>query len=593
MCGIVGYIGNECSSDIIINGLKKLEYRGYDSAGIAFFDGNTSEIVKSVGRIVDLESKLNNQSQTFGIGHTRWATHGAATEANSHPHYSQSGLITLVHNGVIENYLELKADYLSDYNFYSQTDTEVLANLIEKFVLDGMTMEDALAKFTSVVDGSYALAIVNRDEPGTMFVAKNKSPMLIGIGDGFNMLGSDALAMSQKTSKVLEIQDKEFGRVTTDAVTLFNSNGEGISREPFIISIDASEGDKGIFDHFMLKEINEQSSVIRKIISEYLPNGNVTINEEVLKLLSDCSAIRIIAAGTSYYSGLVSQSLLEKFIQKPVHVHVASEFTYDTPIISKNDLCLFISQSGETADLRSALVKVKDMGLKTLTLTNVEGSTLAREADCSMLLHAGREIAVASTKAFIAQLSVLSILGYSLSDKKYDIYAELSKAATIIEHVFESRESISEVVKKNLLNTSHCFVLGRGVDYKVSLEGALKLKEISYIHTEGMSSGELKHGTIALIEDGTPTIFIITQGSIAANTRSNIQEVAARGANVMTITMEKYAVDGDDFVFSDISDEMGPFVSVVYMQLISYYTALYLGKDVDMPRNLAKSVTVE
>ncbi|MFV0424196.1 MAG: glutamine--fructose-6-phosphate transaminase (isomerizing) [Bacilli bacterium] len=593
MCGIVGYIGYDSSKEIILNGLQKLEYRGYDSAGIALFEDNNVEIIKSVGRIANLEEQLSNQTHTFGIGHTRWATHGVPNKSNSHPHHSQSKLITLVHNGVIENYKELKDEYLKDYTFYSQTDTEVLSNLIEKFVLDGMSMEEALQKLIEVVDGSYALAIINKDINDKMFVAKNKSPILVGIGEGFNMLGSDALAMNMKTSNVLEINDKEFGVLTRNNVCLYDANGLEISRDSFRISIDASESEKGIFDHYMLKEIYDQSTVIRKIISEYLPNGDVNIDRDILKMFEDSNVIRIIAAGTSYYSGLVSQSLLERFIGKPVLVHVASEFAYDTPIVNENDLCVFISQSGETADLRSALVKVKELGLKTFTITNVEGSTLSREADCSMLLHAGREIAVASTKAFTAQLSVLAILGYSLSDKKYDLYTELSKAASIIENVIEGREVVSEIVKKNLLNTEHCFVLGRGVDYKASLEGALKLKEISYIHTEGMSSGELKHGTIALIEEGTPTIFLITQGNIALNTRSNIMEVEARGANVITIVNGKYASESDDLVFDEISDELAPMIGVVYMQLISYYTALYLEKDIDMPRNLAKSVTVE
>lgn len=593
MCGIVGYIGNEPAKEIIMNGLQKLEYRGYDSSGIALFDESNLEIIKSVGKIASLQEKLGNQNHSFGIGHTRWATHGVPNEENSHPHYSQSKLITLVHNGVIENYKELKAEFLFDYNFYSQTDTEVLANLIEKFILDGMSMEEALQKLIEVVDGSYALAIMNNNMSDKMFVAKNKSPILVGIGEGFNMLGSDALAMNIKTSNVLEINDKEYGIITRDEVVLFDSKGQKVNRDSFEISIDASEGEKGIYDHYMLKEINDQSSVIRKIISEYLPNGEVNIDDSVLSMFKEAASIRIIAAGTSYYSGLVSQSLLEKNINKPVLVHIASEFTYDTPLLNKNDLCVFISQSGETADLRAALVKVKKMGLKTFTITNVEGSTLAREADNSMLLHAGREIAVASTKAFTAQLSVLAVLGYSLSDKSFDLYGELSKAAAIIETVVERREDIAEVVKANLLDAKHCFILGRGVDYKVSLEGALKLKEISYIHTEGMSSGELKHGTIALIEDGLPTIFIITQESIALNTRSNIMEVEARGAKVITIVSKKYANETDDLVIDEISDEIAPMVANVYMQLLAYYTALYLDKDIDMPRNLAKSVTVE
>ncbi|MFV0499254.1 MAG: glutamine--fructose-6-phosphate transaminase (isomerizing) [Bacilli bacterium] len=593
MCGIVGYIGNDNATEIVINGLKKLEYRGYDSAGIAYFKNGDVNIIKSVGKILNLEKKINDQKSNLVIGHTRWATHGVPNECNSHPHHGQNKQIVLVHNGVIENYNEIKDKYLQDCKFYSQTDTEVLSNLMEKFIESGLSMEDSLEKLIDVVDGSYALAVVNKDYDNKLYVAKNKSPILVGIGDGFNMLGSDALAMYAKTSNVLEINDKEYGVITKDDVVLYDKNGTEVKREKFSISIDASESEKGIYDHYMLKEIHDQSSVIRGLIAKYLPNGKVNIDQEIIEMVKNAKAIRIIAAGTSYYSGLVNQSLLEKFIKKSVLVHIASEFTYDMPLLDKDDLCIFISQSGETADLRAALVKVKEQGLKTVTITNVEGSTLSRETEKTLFLYAGREIAVASTKAFIAQVTTLAILGYSLSNREFDLYSQLSKVASVIESVLENKEQVSQIVKKSLLTCEHCFVLGRGVDYKTSLEGALKLKEISYIHTEGMSSGELKHGTIALIEEGTPTIFLITQGDLALNTRSNIMEVESRGANVITIVNGKYAKDGDDLVFPEVCDELAPLVSVVYMQLISYYTSLYLEKDIDMPRNLAKSVTVE
>ncbi len=593
MCGIIGYVGDNKACGIVIDGLKKLEYRGYDSAGIALFDKANVELIKSVGKIVALESKLGDQSQGIAIGHTRWATHGVPNELNCHPHQSASKLITLVHNGVIENYSELKAGILSDYDFYSDTDTEVLANLIEKFVLEGMTMKAAIQKMIEVVDGSYALAIYNTNEEDKVYFAKNKSPFLVGVGEGFNMLGSDALAMYKQTSKVIEIHDKEFGEIRKDGVVFYSPNGEEFTRDYYTVSIEDGDADKGVFPHYMLKEINDQPTVIRKILNNYLDGENVNVDAEILAMINEASNIKIIAAGTSYYSGLVSQTLLEKFLNKPVNLHVASEFVYDTPFIESGTVFIFVSQSGETADLRSALVKVKELGYKAITMTNVDGSTLAREADAYLLLHAGREIAVASTKAFVAQLSVFAIIGYALSDKKFNLYDELSKAAMIIENIIENRSEVEVFVKEKLLNTEHCFVLGRGVDYKLSLEAALKIKELTYIHAEGMSSGELKHGTIALIEENTPVLFIISQGNVCAHTRSSIQEVEARGGAVSVIAMEKYANDGDAMVFENISDEMAPMVAIIYFQLISYYTALHLGRDIDMPRNLAKSVTVE
>ncbi len=593
MCGIIGYVGNNRASNIVLEGLRKLEYRGYDSAGIALFDKDNVEVIKSVGKIAMLDDKITDQSQTIAIGHTRWATHGVPNESNCHPHQSTSGLITLVHNGVIENYNELKSTILSDYSFYSDTDTEVLANLIEKFVLDGSSMKEAIQKMIDVVDGSYALAIYNTKEEDTIYFAKNKSPFLVGVGDDFNMLGSDAIAMYKQTSKVVEIHDKEFGVIKKDGVTFYNTDGSEFTRDYYTVNIEDGDVDKGIFPHYMLKEINDQPSVIRTIINNYYDGECIAIDSNILSLIKNSSNVKIIAAGTSYYSGLVSQTLLEKFLNKPVSVHVASEFVYDTPFIEEDSVFIFVSQSGETADLRAALVKVKELGYKTITMTNVNGSTLAREADAYLLLYAGREIAVASTKAFVAQLSVFAILGWALSDKKFGLYEELSKAAMIIENVIENREVVEKFVKEKLLNTEHLFVLGRGIDYKLCLEAALKIKELTYIHAEGMSSGELKHGTIALIEENTPVLFLITQGRVCAHTRSSIQEVEARGGLVDVISMEKYSKDGDAMVFENISDEVAPIVSVVYFQLISYYTALHLGKDIDMPRNLAKSVTVE
>lgn len=593
MCGIIGYIGSDSACDIVVDGLKKLEYRGYDSAGIALLDHSRVELIKSVGKIEKLEEKLGNQNQRIAIGHTRWATHGIPNELNCHPHQSESQLITLVHNGVIENYFELRNKFLAEYQFYSETDTEVLVNIIEKFVLEGLSMKEALKKFIEVVDGSYAIAVYNKNEEDKIYFAKNKSPFLIGIGDDFNMVGSDAIAMYKKTQEVIELHDKEFGEIRKDGITLYSSEGIEFTRDSYTVNIDEADVDKGIYPHYMLKEINDQPSVIRKIINEYLQGKDVNIDKKILTMIQEARHIKIIAAGTSYYSGLVSQTLLEKWIKKPVTVHIASEFVYDMPFIEDNAVFIFVSQSGETADLRAALVKVKELGYPTITMTNVDKSTLAREADAYLLLHAGREIAVASTKAFIAQLSVFAIVGWAFSDRQFDLYDELSKAAMIIENCIEHHDEVEKIVKEKLLNTEHCFVLGRGIDYKLSLEAALKLKELTYIHAEGLSAGELKHGTIALIEENVPVLFIVTQANTCMQTRSSIQEVEARGGAITIVSMQRYSRDEDDIVFENISDQLAPMVAIIYFQLISYYTALHLGKDIDMPRNLAKSVTVE
>ncbi len=588
MCGIVGYIGNERANEIILNGLKKLEYRGYDSAGISLVDSVVSHY-KAVGKIKNLESVLDfSNTASLGIGHTRWATHGKPTETNCHPHICDSGQIILVHNGVIENYLELKKTYLSDVDFYSETDTEVIAKLLSKFFRETDSMIESMKKLIEVLEGSYALAIMVNGEKDTLYALKNKSPLLIGVGDDFKMLGSDSLALCEQTNRIMEIADLEIVKLTRENVEIFNQEGKLVDREVLEVASFDYEVNKGHFEHFMMKEIFDQPSVIRNLILEYLEDEDFINTKR--KLFKEASSIHIIAAGTSYYSGLVSKSLLEKYLQKEVHVHVASEFVYDTPYISGNPLFVFVTQSGETADSRAALVKIKEMGYNSFTITNVDNSTLAREVDDYMLLHAGREIAVASTKAFVAQLTVFAILAI---DDHQKLHRDLNDVIVAIEDIFERREQLEKLVKERMLNAKSCFYIGRALDYKLCLEGALKLKEISYIHTEGMSSGELKHGTIALIDEFSPVIALITQNSIASNTRANIQEVEARGAKVITIVKEDLANEHDNFTFKNVNDEFAGTVAVVALQLIAYYTALHLKRDIDMPRNLAKSVTVE
>ncbi len=589
MCGIVGYIGENRAAPIILEGLKKLEYRGYDSAGIALYNAKIKSY-KAVGKIANLEKVVDyTNCATFGIGHTRWATHGRPSEANSHPHYSQDKRIFLVHNGVVENYQDLKNDYLDDVEFYSDTDSEVLANLISKFLNETGDIDKSIQKTMKVVEGSYALALIIDGDEKTMYAVKNKSPLLIGVGDDFNMLGSDALAMGRETSRVMELNDLEYAKITRKQITIFDVQGKSYNREILKMETSELEVDKGIFGHYMLKEIYDQPTVIRKLIMEYLESGQFN-KPEIKAMLATASSVHIIAAGTSYYSGLVSKSLLERGLQKEVHVHIASEFVYDTPFLVDKPLFIFVSQSGETADSRAALVKVKKLGYATFTITNVANSTLAREADGWMLLHAGREIAVASTKAFVAQLVVFLLLARTDYE---NLEQELSKVSLVIEDIFTNREKLESIAKKYFVGASSCFYIGRGVDYKIALEGALKLKEISYIHTEGMSSGELKHGTIALIDEASPVVALISQASIADNTRSNIEEVNSRGANTITIVREGLSKKGDTIVYSDVSEEVAPIATVVVLQLLAYYTALHLGCDIDMPRNLAKSVTVE
>lgn len=531
MCGIVGYIGFEDVKEIILQGLEKLEYRGYDSAGIAVLHDNEVYVCKEKGRIADLRKNIDkNINGNIGIGHTRWATHGTPNKINSHPHQSSSKRFTLVHNGIIENEEELRKKYLSDTDFQSDTDTEVIVQLIEKFVNEGESVELAIRHTMSKLEGSYALAIIDKQDMNTLYAAKNKTPLLAGKGKGFNMIASDAMAMINHTDLFYEIEDKEFLKITKNDVEIYTIYGNKINRQPYKADIDASDTEKGPYAHYMMKEIEEQPFVIRKIMSEYSDKcGNMSISSEILQELRNCDKIYIIACGTSYHAGLVGKQFFEKISGKPTEVIIASEFIYNMPLLTQKPLFMFVSQSGETADCRAVLVKVKEMGYKTITLTNVKGSTLSREADHTLLLHAGPEIAVASTKAYTAQVTVLAILSAMVDNKiGIDVFKELSKIAYIMESLCNDREKYKKLAEEYLLNTRNCFYIGRSMDYYLCLEAALKLKEISYIQTEGFAAGELKHGTIALIEKDTPVIAVITQENINLNTRSNIKEVKAR-----------------------------------------------------------------
>ncbi|MED1441930.1 glutamine--fructose-6-phosphate transaminase (isomerizing) [Aeribacillus composti] len=600
MCGIVGYIGQQDCKEILLRGLEKLEYRGYDSAGIAVLNGEGTYVFKEKGRIAELREGVDaNVSASIGIGHTRWATHGAPSKENAHPHQSASKRFTLVHNGVIENYLQVKREYLQNVELKSETDTEVIVQTIEQFVNKGLSVEEAFRQTLSLLKGSYAIALLDENNRDVIYVAKNKSPLLVGLGGDFNVVASDAMAMLQVTNQFVELMDKEIVIVTRDQVTIKNLNGDVIERAPYTAELDASDIEKGTYPHYMLKEIDEQPLVIRKIIQKYQDeHDQLKIDQEIVQAVHEADRIYIIACGTSYHAGLVGKQLIEKWAKVPTEVHVASEFSYNMPLLSNNPLFIFISQSGETADSRAVLVQVKELGHKALTITNVPGSTLSREADYTLLLHAGPEIAVASTKAYTAQIAVLAILAVVAAETKgikldFNLLQELAIISNAMETLCGQKDEMEQIARDYLLTARNCFFIGRAVDYYVCLEGALKLKEISYIQAEGFAGGELKHGTIALIENGTPVIALSTQEHVNLSIRGNVKEVVARGAYPCVISMKGLEEDDDRFILPKVHEDLTPLVAVIPMQLIAYYAALHRGCDVDKPRNLAKSVTVE
>ncbi len=606
MCGIVGVTGTDKSLSILIDGLKRLEYRGYDSAGVYVNDQQGHDyLVKRPGRIANLEAALGEEVHGLaGIGHTRWATHGEPNEANAHPQYSQDERFYLVHNGVIENYADLKKEYLSDVKFVSQTDTEVIVQLVDKFVVEsGMSTEAALLKVLRLIspDSSYAFVLMDKEQPDTLFVAKNKSPLLVGIADGYNMVGSDAMSMIKETNTFMEIGDHELVIVKPDHVTVKDFDGNEIDRPTFKVDMDANAADKGAYPYYMLKEVDEQPAVMRKLVQEYFGDNDVAqINEEMLKDMADADHLYIVGAGTSYHAGLVGARIFEKLCGIPTSVHISSEFAYEQPLLSKKPFFIFLSQSGETADSREVLVNVNKHNWPSLTITNVDKSTLSREATYTELLYAGPEIAVASTKAYTAQIAVEAILAQALgvymdkqAAKDFDVKHQLGLVANGMQSITDSKKKVEEIASRYLSKSPNAFYIGRGMDWSVSLEAALKLKKISYVQAEGFASGELKHGTIALIEDQTPVIGIITQDRTAGLTRSNLEETQARGANAITIVSRHLAKEDDTFVLPDVDEVLTPLLSVIPAQLLAYYTSLGKGLDVDKPRNLAKSVTVQ
>lgn len=595
MCGIVGYVGYEQAAPILLSALCNLQYRGYDSAGVALCTDDGVRMLKCVGSPEKLVSKLASCadiSSFCGVGHTRWATHGKPDIVNAHPH--SCGRFYVVHNGIIENGEALKEEYFKNTEFISQTDTEVIARLLQKFCENTATIHEAIQCLISELRGSYAIGIVDSEAPGILYAIKNKSPLLIGSGDGFNMLGSDAVAMISHTDRFYEICDREYAVVKSDNFKIYSSTGKEVHRESFVVQCDLSACTKGNYAHYMLKEIEEQPQVIGRILSRYCDkNKNINMDKEIISKLEEADRIYIVASGTSYNAGLIGKCYFEKICSKPVDVCMAGEFIHNMPPLSQIPVFIFVSQSGETADCIAALSKIKELGFTSVAITNSELSTISRESDHTLLIHAGVEIAVASTKSYTAQVAVFALLASSLNEKYAEtIKRDLYRVADAMEKACDRRDEYRIIAHKYLLNQQSCFYIGRGIDYYVSLEAALKLKEIAYIQTEGYAAGELKHGSIALIEQDTPVIAFSTQKITCSHMRSNIEEVKARGGKVLCISSFQ-ANDEYSLSIECINELLSPLVSVIPAQYFAYYAALERGCDIDRPRNLAKAVTVE
>lgn len=608
MCGIVGYIGEQQAAPILLEGLSKLEYRGYDSAGIAVFNDNKIEIAKAKGRLSILSEKTdggNSVKGEMGIGHTRWATHGEPSDVNSHPHVSASGRFAVVHNGIIENYISLKKK-LADrgVEFVSETDTEVIAHMFE-YYYDGDII-DAMIKVINNVEGSYALGVVCSDYPDQFIAVRKASPMIVGLGENENFIASDVTAILKHTRNIYYLEDNEIVVLKKDSVKVYNKDKEEVKKDVFTVDWDVSAAEKGGYEHFMMKEIEEQPRALRDTISPRIKDGKIVLDDISLTAedIKNINKIYIVACGSAYHVGVVGKYVIEKMCRIPVEVQVASEFRYCDPIIGKNDLVIVISQSGETADTLAALKEAKNHGARILSIVNVVGSAIANASDDVIYTWAGPEIAVATTKAYSTQLSVIYListymaekLGMLTSGEYAKLVSEIESLPEKVEEVLKSKENVQYLASK-FYNCHSIFFIGRNLDYAVCLEGSLKLKEISYIHSEAYAAGELKHGTISLIEDGTLVIALASGRELFDKTVSNVKEVKARGAVVMGLTTTEHEnmADVADHVIQipAINEILLPSLTVIPLQLFGYYVASLKGCDIDKPRNLAKSVTVE
>ena len=609
MCGIVGYVGDKQAAEFLLEGLSKLEYRGYDSAGIAVYNDGSIRVEKSVGRLASLRDKIkdNVPQGTMGIGHTRWATHGRPSDANSHPHTDCSGDFVVVHNGIIENYLTLKEDLIEKgHAFKSETDTEVVAHLLEE-IYNG-DFVSSVREVLRRIEGAYSLVFMSSKHPGMLIAAKQDNPLVIGIGEGENFIASDIPAIIQRTRRTYILNDGELAVLTKDSIKITNRQGEPVTKKVFEVNWNAEAAEKGGYEHFMLKEIHEQPKAVRDTMSQRIAKDGKSIVMDELKwdadYLNSFNKIYIVACGTAYHAGLVGKFYIEKLARTVVEVDVASEFRYREPIVDENTLFIAVSQSGETSDTLAAMKESKRLGAKTLALTNVVGSSIAREADQVLYTWAGPEIAVASTKAYTTQIVLFFMLALYMAEIKgtqkpervAELIAMLKDIPNGIGNTLSDVEPIKTFAKQYGFNED-VFYIGRSLDYDVALEGSLKLKEISYIHAEAYAAGELKHGTLALIVEGVPVIALATQKSVYEKTLSNIKEVKARDAVVIGIAsegdeeLEKYV---DHVIRIPETDELLiPILAVVPLQLLAYYAAITRGCDVDKPRNLAKSVTVE
>lgn len=610
MCGIVGYIGRNEAVPFLLQGLEKLEYRGYDSSGIAVYTDKKIKVEKKQGRLKILEDLLASEpkiSSHLGIGHTRWATHGNPSDINAHPHLSFSGKIALIHNGIIENYMELKKKLINEgFNeFVSDTDTEVAVQLLDHFYKGDMF--EAIKKLVNTIEGSFSLGIICSDYPDTLFAAKKDSPLIVGVGDGENYIASDIPAVLSKTKNICRLKEKEIAVIKADDFEIFDFNGNPVKKEITLVNWNVTAAEKNNYEHFMMKEIMEQPEVIKATISPRIKDSQIHLDDVEFseEYLNNLNKISIVACGSAYHVGCVAKYFIENLLEKPVEVDVASEFRYRSPIVNENTLTIVISQSGETADTLAALREAKSRGSRVLSIVNVVGSSIANESDDVLYTWAGPEIAVATTKAYSTQLSLLYLTALymakklnKISEDSYkEILKDIEKLPSQISSVLESQNKIENIAKK-YYNTEKVFFIGRNLDYAVCMEGSLKLKEISYIHSEAYAAGELKHGTISLIDEDTLVIALATQDKLFDKTVSNIREVKSRGAKILSITnennAEKISQISDDVLYVPNSCEMtAPSLAVVPLQLLSYHVAKLRGCDIDKPRNLAKSVTVE
>ena len=608
MCGIVGYIGGDQAAPVLLSGLEKLEYRGYDSAGVAVYDGTSLKVVKAKGRLKVLSDLIDGGKKTpgtIGIGHTRWATHGAPSDINSHPQVSDSGRFAVVHNGIIENYMALKEMLVrKGKTFVSETDTEVVAQLLEYYYQGDIL--DAMIRVLQKVEGSYALGVISQDNPDELVAVRKDSPLIVGLGEGENYIASDVPAILNKTRDIYRLNDREIVVLRRDSVKIYNMDKELVSKEVCHIDWDVSAAEKGGYEHFMAKEIMEQPKVLRDTISPRLKDGKIVLDSISLTAedLKSFSKICIVACGSAYHVGVVAKYVFEKVMRIPVDVDLASEFRYRDPMVDKSTLVLVISQSGETADTLAALREAKRRGARTLSIVNVVGSSIANESDDVIYTWAGPEIAVATTKAYSAQLAVVYLLAIYMgqlngkldSQQVASYIAALEKLPEQVEEILQDKENV-QYLASLFFNARDVFFIGRNLDYAMSLEGSLKLKEISYIHSDAYAAGELKHGTISLIENGTLVIALATQNPLFDKMMSNVKEVKARGAIVLGMAVqgntqiENFA---DHVIYiPETCDIMLPSLAVIPLQLFSYYVSSMKGCDIDKPRNLAKSVTVE